>query len=72
MLLDKHFQNHTQLCCLPTVFDRTGMTRDQAILILMRTEGNSEMMGYGPTDDEVAEALITLGITWRDGKIVRE
>lgn len=48
------------------------MTRDQAILILMRTEGNSEMMGYGPTDDEVAEALITLGITWRDGKIVRE
>lgn len=36
------------------------MTREEAILILMRTEGNSEAAGHGPTDDEVREAFKTL------------
>lgn len=38
------------------------MTYEEAILILMRTEGNSVAAGYGPTDDEVREAFQTLGL----------
>lgn len=40
------------------------MTRDEAILTFMRTEGNNVAAGHGPTEDELREANCVLG--WFD------
>lgn len=40
------------------------MTRDEAILTFMRTEGNSVAAGHGPTEEQLREANEVLG--WFD------
>ena len=49
------------------------MTRDEAIIVFMRTEGNSVAAGHGPTPNELREANRVLG--WYDevdGKLVKK